>query len=46
MDLKGQTALVLGGLGRAGAAVARKFCEEGASVMLSARRAAEGEGSA
>jgi 2-hydroxycyclohexanecarboxyl-CoA dehydrogenase len=43
MDLKGQSALVLGGLGRAGAAVARKFCEEGASVMLSARRAEEGE---
>jgi 2-hydroxycyclohexanecarboxyl-CoA dehydrogenase len=43
MDLKGQTALVLGALGRAGSAVARKFCEEGASVMLSSRRAAEGE---
>ena len=43
MDLKGQTALVLGALGRAGSAVARKFCEEGASLMLSSRRAAEGE---
>ncbi|MDP6970827.1 MAG: SDR family NAD(P)-dependent oxidoreductase [Pseudomonadales bacterium] len=43
MDLKGQKALVLGALGTAGRAVARKFCEEGASVMLSARRANEGE---
>ena len=43
MDLRGQKALVLGALGTAGAAVARKFCEEGASVMLSARRRAEGE---
>jgi 2-hydroxycyclohexanecarboxyl-CoA dehydrogenase len=43
MDLKGQKALVLGGLGRAGTAVARRFCEEGASVMLSARREDEGE---
>jgi 2-hydroxycyclohexanecarboxyl-CoA dehydrogenase len=43
MDLKGQTALVLGALGRAGSAVARKLCEEGAGVMLSARRQAEGE---
>jgi 2-hydroxycyclohexanecarboxyl-CoA dehydrogenase len=43
MDLKGQKALVFGALGTAGSAVARRFCEEGASVMLSARRAAEGE---
>jgi len=43
MDLKGQKALILGALGTAGAAVARKFCEEGASVVLSARRQAEGE---
>jgi 2-hydroxycyclohexanecarboxyl-CoA dehydrogenase len=43
MDLNGQKALVLGALGRAGAAVARKFCEEGASVALSARREDEGE---
>jgi 2-hydroxycyclohexanecarboxyl-CoA dehydrogenase len=43
MDLEGQTALVLGALGRAGSAVARRFCQEGASVMLSARRKAEGE---
>ncbi|MBW2397721.1 MAG: SDR family oxidoreductase [Deltaproteobacteria bacterium] len=42
MDLKGQNALVLGALGTAGSAVARKLCEEGASVMLSARRAQEG----
>jgi len=41
MDLRGQKALVLGALGRAGTAVARKFCEEGASVVLSARREAE-----
>lgn len=43
MDLKGQRALVLGALGTAGSAVARRFCEEGASVVLSGRRAAEGE---
>ena len=43
MDLTGQKALVLGALGRAGSAVARKFCEEGATVMLSARRPEEGE---
>jgi len=43
MDLRGQKALVLGALGRAGAAVARRFCEEGAAVTLSARREAEGE---
>ena len=43
MDLRGQKALVLGALGRAGTAVVRKFCEEGASVVLSARREAEGE---
>jgi 2-hydroxycyclohexanecarboxyl-CoA dehydrogenase len=46
MDLRGQTAVVLGALGRAGSAVARKFCEEGASVMLSARREGAGERSA
>lgn len=43
MDLRGQKALVFGSLGRAGTAVVRKFCEEGASVVISARRAAEGE---
>jgi len=43
MDLRGQNALVLGALGRAGSAVARRFCEEGAAVTLSARRADEGE---
>jgi 2-hydroxycyclohexanecarboxyl-CoA dehydrogenase len=43
VDLKGQKALVLGALGRAGAAVARRFCNEGASVALSARREEEGE---
>jgi 2-hydroxycyclohexanecarboxyl-CoA dehydrogenase len=43
MDLDGQRALVLGALGRAGSAVVRKFCEERASVMLSARREDEGE---
>jgi 2-hydroxycyclohexanecarboxyl-CoA dehydrogenase len=42
MDLKGQRALVLGALGRAGSAVTRKLCEEGASVMVSARREPEG----
>ncbi len=43
MDLNGQRALVLGALGRAGVAVARKFCEEGARVAISARRETEGE---
>ena len=43
MDLKGQKALVLGALGRAGTAVARRLCREGASVVLSARRVDEGE---
>ena len=42
MDLKDQRALILGALGTAGSAVAQKFCEEGASVMLSTRRADEG----
>ncbi|MFN8628132.1 MAG: SDR family NAD(P)-dependent oxidoreductase [Candidatus Binatia bacterium] len=43
MDLRGQKALVLGALGSAGTAVARKFCEEGATVVLSARRRTDGE---
>ena len=43
MDLRDQRALVFGALGRAGSAVARKLCEESASVMLSARRPEEGE---
>ncbi len=43
MDLQDQRVLVFGALGRAGRAVARKLCEERASVMLSARRAEEGE---
>lgn len=43
MDLKGQKALVLGALGRAGTAIVCRFCEEGASVVLSARRGTEGE---
>ena len=38
VDLKGQSALVIGALGIAGAAVARKLAQEGASVMLCARR--------
>jgi 2-hydroxycyclohexanecarboxyl-CoA dehydrogenase len=42
MDLQGQRVLLLGALGRAGAAVARKLCQERASVMLSARREEEG----
>ncbi len=42
MDLQGQRALVFGVLGRAGRAVAHKLCEEGASMMLSARREEEG----
>ena len=42
MDLKGQKALVFGALGTTGAAVVRKFCQEGAAVVLSARREAEG----
>ncbi|MBW2384825.1 MAG: SDR family oxidoreductase [Deltaproteobacteria bacterium] len=43
MDLRGQKALVLGALGRAGSAIARKLGEEGAAVMLCARRQAEVE---
>jgi 2-hydroxycyclohexanecarboxyl-CoA dehydrogenase len=43
MDLKGQNALVFGALGRAGTAVVRRFCQEGAKVVLSARREKEGE---
>jgi NAD(P)-dependent dehydrogenase (short-subunit alcohol dehydrogenase family) len=43
VDLRGQNALVLGALGRAGKAVARRFCEEGARVVLSARRETAGE---
>ncbi|MCP3986540.1 MAG: SDR family oxidoreductase [bacterium] len=42
MDLQDQKVLVFGVLGRAGIAVARKLCEERASVMLSARREEEG----
>ena len=42
MDLQGQRVLVFGVLGRAGTAVARKLCQERASVMLSARREKEG----
>ena len=42
MDLKGQRALVFGALGRAGQAVVRRLCDEGASVTLSARREEEG----
>jgi 2-hydroxycyclohexanecarboxyl-CoA dehydrogenase len=42
MDLQGQRVLVFGVLGRAGTAVARKLCQERASVMLSARREEEG----
>ncbi len=42
MDLEGRRALILGALGNAGAAVARRFCEEDASVMISARREEEG----
>lgn len=43
MDLKGQNALVLGALGTAGRAISQKLAAEGASVMVSARRSAEGE---
>ncbi len=43
MDLRGQRVLVFGALGKAGSAVARKLCEESASLMLSARREEEGE---
>ena len=43
MDLRDQKILVFGSLGRAGSAVARKLCQEKASVMLSARRAEDGE---
>jgi len=43
MDLRGQNALVLGALGRAGRAVARTLCEEGAAVVVSARREEEGQ---
>jgi 2-hydroxycyclohexanecarboxyl-CoA dehydrogenase len=43
MDLKGQKALVMGALGTCGSAVAREFAEEGAAVMLSARRMEAGE---
>jgi len=43
MDLNDQRILVLGALGTAGGAVSRKLCEEGASVVASARREAEGE---
>lgn len=42
MDLQDQRALVFGVLGRAGTAVARKLCQERASVMLSAKREKEG----
>lgn len=42
MDLRGQNALILGALGRAGAAACRMFCREGASVMLGARKVEEG----
>ena len=42
MDLQDQRVLVFGVLGRAGSAVARKLCQERASVMLSARREEEG----
>ncbi len=43
MDLKGQNALVLGALGTAGKAISEKLASEGASVIVSARRAIEGE---
>lgn len=43
MDLNGQKVLILGALGTAGAAIAKKFAQEGAAIMLSARRASEGE---
>ena len=43
MDLNGEKVLILGALGTAGAAIAKKFAQEGAAIMLSARRASEGE---
>lgn len=43
MNLNGKVALVTGVLGRTGSEVARKYAQEGADLMLSARRAKEGE---
>jgi len=43
VDLNGQKALVMGALGTAGTAVARRLCAEGASVVICARRAEPGE---
>ncbi|MCC6383045.1 MAG: SDR family oxidoreductase [Dehalococcoidia bacterium] len=41
--LQGQTALVLGALGTGGSAIAHELANQGAAVMLSARRVDEGE---
>ena len=43
MKLENQVALVFGALGTAGTAISKKLCEEGASVIISARREAEGQ---
>lgn len=43
MDLNGQVALVLGAAGTAGSAISLKLAQEGASVMVSARRPDAGE---
>jgi len=43
MNLNGQVALVLGAVGTAGSAISLKLAEEGASVMVGARRPDEGE---
>lgn len=43
MMLENQVALVFGALGTAGSAITRKLCEQGATVVASARRQAEGQ---
>jgi 2-hydroxycyclohexanecarboxyl-CoA dehydrogenase len=43
MQLEGQAALVLGALGMTGSAVSRKLAEQGASVIVGARRTEDGE---
>ncbi|KAA0232492.1 MAG: SDR family oxidoreductase [Dehalococcoidia bacterium] len=43
MNLTGQTALVLGALGTAGTAICEELAAQGASLVLSGRRAPEGQ---
>lgn len=43
MALENKVALVFGALGTSGSAITRKLCEQGATVVVSARRIAEGE---